>query len=114
MVRPNHAHAPIHVQVEVLNRVGGVTQVICHVVVVYQIMRQPMMTTIVLVHFTILHKINYVVVDYMMLEFKMQQMSKCVNYVEEVAAVVVVIGLHKDIMRNIHVHVLIHVHLVVV
>ena len=33
----NHAHAPIHVQVAVLNRVDGVTQVICHVVV-YQVM----------------------------------------------------------------------------
>jgi len=50
----------------------------------------------------------------MMLEFKMQQIPKHVNYVVEVEVVAVVIGLHKDIMRNNHVHVPIHVPLEVV
>jgi hypothetical protein len=48
----------------------------------------------------------------MMLELKMQQIPKHANYVE--VAAVVVIGLHKDIMRNNHVHVPIHVPLEVV
>ena len=46
----------------------------------------------------------------------MQQIPKHVNYVEvevEVVAVVV-IGLHKDIMRNNRVHAPTHVHLEVV
>ena len=50
----------------------------------------------------------------MMLELKMQQIPKHVNYVEVEEVVVVVIGLHKDIMRNNHVHVPIHVPLEVV
>lgn len=50
----------------------------------------------------------------MMLESKMQQMAKHVNYVEEVEVAAAVIGLHKDIMHNNHVHVPIHAHLVVV
>ena len=57
---------------------------------------------------------KYVVVDYMMLEYKMQQIPKHVNYVVEVEVVAVVIGLHKDIMPNNHVHVPIHVPLEVV
>ncbi len=69
---------------------------------------------IVLGHFMILHKINCVVVDYTTLEFKMQQIPKHVNYVEEVAVVAAVIGLHKDIMHNNHVRVPIRVPLAVV
>ena len=37
MAPQNHVHAPILVQVVVLNKADGVTQVICHVVV-YQVM----------------------------------------------------------------------------
>ena len=40
----------------------------------------------------------------MMLELKMQQMLKHVNYVVEVEVVEVAIGFHKDIMRNNHAH----------
>ena len=37
MLQMKHVHATIHVQVAVLNKVDGVIQVICHVVV-YQVM----------------------------------------------------------------------------
>ena len=57
---------------------------------------------------------KYVGVDYMMLEYKMQQILKHVNYVEVEVGVVVVIGLHKDIMRNNRVHAPTHVPLEVV
>jgi hypothetical protein len=39
MLLQNHVLAPIHAQVAVLNKVDGVIQVICHVVV-YQVMIQ--------------------------------------------------------------------------